>query len=99
VRNALGSMQSVLTLGATSDIARATGLALRRAGARRFVLAAGDSGAAEKAATELRTAGASSVMVQTFHAEAMTEHELLLDNAFANGDIDLVLVAFGVLGD
>lgn len=99
MRNALGSVQSVLTLGATSDIARATELALARAGARRFVLAARDVDAAERAATELQAAGASAV-VQAFDAEDLAGHELLLDEAFATtGDIDLVLLAFGVLCD
>jgi decaprenylphospho-beta-D-erythro-pentofuranosid-2-ulose 2-reductase len=98
VRNALGSVQSVLTLGATSDIARATELALGRAGARRFVLAARDPDAAEKAAAELRAEGAS-VVVQMFDAEDTAGHEPLLDEAFATGDIDLVLLAFGVLCD
>ncbi|MGH2855206.1 MAG: decaprenylphospho-beta-D-erythro-pentofuranosid-2-ulose 2-reductase [Solirubrobacteraceae bacterium] len=99
MKNALGSVQSVLTLGATSDIARATGLALGRAGARRFVLAARDTGAATQAATELLAAGASSAIVERFDAEELAGHEPLLDAAFATGDIDLVLVAFGVLCD
>jgi len=98
MRNALGGVQSVLTLGATSDIARATGLALTRTGARHFVLAARDTDAAERAAAELHAAGATT-RVQTFEAEDVASHERLLDEAFATGDIDLVLLAFGVLCD
>ncbi len=98
MRNALGGVQSVFTLGATSDIARATGLALTQAGARRFVLAARDADAAERAAAELHAAGATA-RVHAFEAEDMASHEQLLDEAFATGDIDLVLLAFGVLCD
>jgi decaprenylphospho-beta-D-erythro-pentofuranosid-2-ulose 2-reductase len=98
VSDALGRPGSVLVLGAGSDIARATVAELARRGTRRFVLAARDPAAVERDAGELRRAGAA-VDVVAFDADALDTHEDVVGQAFdGRGDIDVVLVAFGVLG-
>ena len=99
MRDALGSVQSLLVLGGTSEIALATA---RRMGADRLrtaVLAARDTAAAEAAAGGLREAGVESVDVVPFTADDVASHERLVNDAFdRHGDIDAVLVAVGVLG-
>jgi decaprenylphospho-beta-D-erythro-pentofuranosid-2-ulose 2-reductase len=99
--DALGSPQSVLVFGGGSDIGLAI---LRRLVARRartVVLAGRDPAALKPAADELRSLGADTVGVVAFDALDPPEaHEAFVDDVFArHGDFDLVLVAFGVLGD
>jgi decaprenylphospho-beta-D-erythro-pentofuranosid-2-ulose 2-reductase len=68
--------------------------------ARTIVLAARDPGALDGVRTELLDAGATTVEVVGFDAEATETHAALVDDAFDRfGDIDVVLVAFGVLGN
>ena len=101
MRDALGAVQSVLVLGGTSEIARATGRALVSRRARTVVLAARDPARAEAAAKELRGAGAATVEVVRFDAtDGPQEHRRIVEEAFdRHGDIDLVLVTAGVLPD
>jgi decaprenylphospho-beta-D-erythro-pentofuranosid-2-ulose 2-reductase len=101
VTDALGSPQSVLALGGGSDIGLAI---LRRLVARRartVVLAGREPDALKPAADELRALGASTVEVVAFDALDPPEaHERFVHDVFArHGDFDLVLLAFGVLGD
>ncbi|MEU5833463.1 decaprenylphospho-beta-D-erythro-pentofuranosid-2-ulose 2-reductase [Streptomyces diacarni] len=104
MKDAFGSPQSVLVLGGTSEIALAT---VRRFLARRTrtVWLAGRPGPRlDAAAAGLRDEAAAhgaQVGVRTvpFDALAPETHEEVLEKVFAEGDIDLVLVAFGVLGD
>jgi decaprenylphospho-beta-D-erythro-pentofuranosid-2-ulose 2-reductase len=98
MKDALGSVQSVLVLGATSDIGAATVRALVARRARRVLLAARDPEQARPLAAELRALGADADVV-AFDAHATATHEELAREAFDRiGDIDVVLVAFGVLG-
>jgi decaprenylphospho-beta-D-erythro-pentofuranosid-2-ulose 2-reductase len=100
VRDALGSVQSVLLLGGTSEIGVATACALARDRARTVVLAARDPARAEAAAGRVREAGAEVVETVAFDADDHYSHERVVGEVFDRfGDIDLVLVAFGVLGD
>jgi decaprenylphospho-beta-D-erythro-pentofuranosid-2-ulose 2-reductase len=100
VRNALGRVQSILVLGGTSEIALATTLALVPGGLRTAVLAVRDTGMAEAGATRLRNAGVREVDVIAFDALDTGSHAKVVADAFAeHGDLDLVLLAFGVLGD
>jgi decaprenylphospho-beta-D-erythro-pentofuranosid-2-ulose 2-reductase len=100
VKDALGEVQSVLVLGGTSDIALAT---VRRVVDRRrarVVLAARKPEACDAAAAELRSAGASEVHAIPFDATDFGSHEQFVASVFDRfGDFDVVLVAFGVLGD
>jgi decaprenylphospho-beta-D-erythro-pentofuranosid-2-ulose 2-reductase len=99
VTDALDRPTSLLVLGGTSEIALATVLALRSPVLRRVVLAARPSPSRDEAVEHLSAAGVAGVEAVDFDAALTTTHDLLLDGAFAGGDIDVVLVAFGVLGD
>jgi decaprenylphospho-beta-D-erythro-pentofuranosid-2-ulose 2-reductase len=99
VRDAVGSVQSLLVLGGTSDIARATARRLVRDRTRRVILAVRDPARAAEAAEELRDLGAE-VEVVEFDALDFDSHAGLVDDVFDRfGDIDLALVGWGVLGD
>jgi decaprenylphospho-beta-D-erythro-pentofuranosid-2-ulose 2-reductase len=97
VKNALGSVDSVLLLGGRSEIGLAIVERLVRDGARRVVLAA--RGEAEEAAVRLKNLGAE-VCLLDFDAARPETHGEVIDSAveFA-GDLDVVVAAFGVLGD
>ena len=99
MRDALGAPQSVLVLGATSEIAQAT---LRRLAGERLRsarLAVRRPADAEAFAGELRERGVA-VEVLPFDADDVERHPLFVEAALAGEDeVDLVLVAFGVLGE
>ena len=100
MQDALGGVQSVLVLGGGSDIAHAT---LRRLVAQRtdtIVLAARRPEELTGIAAELKELGASRVETVRFDATDTASHDAFVDDVFDRvGDLDLVLVAFGVLGD
>lgn len=100
MKDALGQPQSLLLLGGTSEIGLATARALVSRRTQTVLLAGRRLEALEKAAGNLRAAGASRVEVLPFDADDTVSHAAFADRAFSHyGDIDLVLVAFGVLGD
>lgn len=100
MRDALGNVQSVLVLGGGSDIALATVHRLVERRARTVVLAAHHPDRLGDAAAALRAAGATTVEVVGFDADATDTHSALVDDLFDRyGDFDVVLVAFGILGD
>jgi len=99
VIDALGEPQSVLVLGGSSEIARATVEALPRTRLRRVVLAGRPSPELDAAALQLGNSGISTVEVASFDAADTDSHQAFVDEVFDNGDIDIVLLAFGVLGD
>ncbi|MET0276482.1 MAG: decaprenylphospho-beta-D-erythro-pentofuranosid-2-ulose 2-reductase [Acidimicrobiia bacterium] len=100
MKDALGSVQSVLVLGAGSDIAQSTVRALVARRARTIVLAARDPESVAGFADELRTLGATRVDTIAFDAHDTDAHEALVEGVFSGaGDIDLAILAFGVLGD
>ena len=99
MKDALGNVQSVLVLGGRSDIALATVRRLVADRTRTVVLAVRRPEESADAVAELRALGAT-VEAVPFDAEDTASHEGFVDQVFARfGDIDLVLVAFGVLGD
>jgi len=100
MRDALGAVQSVLVLGGTSEIATATVRRLIDGRCRKVILAARDTAACGPIADALRAHGAESVEAVPFDAADTAGHAKVIDDIFTTfGDIDLVLVAFGVLGD
>ena len=100
MNDAVGNPQTALVLGGTSEIAVATMALLAARRCRRIVLACREPAAAAPAADRLRAAGAEAVEVVAFDAEDPRSHETALTTASEYlGDIDLVLLAFGVLGD
>ena len=98
MNNALGQPQSLLLLGGSSEIGLATARRLVAERTRRVHLAGRPSPALRTAAADLEALGAQ-VTVHDFDAAAPETHEEVLGKIFAEGDIDVVLLAFGVLGD
>ncbi len=100
MRDALGDVQSVLVLGGRSDLASATVRALVRRRTRRVVLAVRDVEAVKQELEDLRALGATEAVAVTFDALDTRRHGALVKRLWAeHGEFDLVLVAFGVLGD
>lgn len=95
--DAVGNPQSVLLLGGTSEIGLATVRALVRRPAR-VVLAARPSVRRDEAVASLTAAG-HRVTALDFDANDTAAHPGVVDAAFADGDVDVAVVAFGVLGD
>jgi decaprenylphospho-beta-D-erythro-pentofuranosid-2-ulose 2-reductase len=98
MRDSTGGVQSALVLGGSSDIGVAIARRLVVDRCRRVVLAGRPSAALDASAEGLRTAGAE-VEVVGFDAADTASHAEVLDRAFAGGDLDVVVMAFGVLGD
>jgi decaprenylphospho-beta-D-erythro-pentofuranosid-2-ulose 2-reductase len=98
VIDAVGNPQSVLLLGGTSEIALATAQRYATRRPLRVVLAARPSERRERATERLTQAGAT-VVTLPFDAADTASHPETIEKAFADGDIDLTLVAFGLLGD
>jgi decaprenylphospho-beta-D-erythro-pentofuranosid-2-ulose 2-reductase len=100
MKDALGAVQSVLVLGAGSDIAQATVRELLARRARTVVLAARDPETVDDFADECRSLGATTVETVAFDAHDTDAHAAFVDSVFDTaGDVDLALLAFGVLGD
>jgi decaprenylphospho-beta-D-erythro-pentofuranosid-2-ulose 2-reductase len=98
VKDAFGAPQSLLVLGGTSEIGLATARRLVSRRTRRVHLAGRPSPALDAAAEELGALGAETATV-SFDALTPDTHEEVLGKVFAEGDVDTVLLAFGVLGD
>jgi NAD(P)-dependent dehydrogenase (short-subunit alcohol dehydrogenase family) len=91
---------TVLVLGGRSEIGSAVATRLVAGGARRVVLAArpGADLAAERDA--LRAAGAETVDCVDFDADDLGAHGAFLEKVAAeHGPLDVVVLAFGILGD
>jgi decaprenylphospho-beta-D-erythro-pentofuranosid-2-ulose 2-reductase len=99
VIDALGSPQSVLVLGGGSEIALETVKAFPRARLNRVILAGRPSPSLDAAAEALTQAGISGVSTAAFDATQTDTHQKFIDEIFDAGDIDIVILAFGVLGD
>lgn len=96
--DAVGNPQSLLLLGGTSDIGLAVAETFAAARPLRVVLAARPSPRLEAAAERLRALRCD-VSTVPFDALAFDSHADVIDKAFADGDIDVTVVAFGLLGD
>src|SRR5437763_667929 len=85
---------------ATADIALATARKCAAPRPRRIVLAERpeESERAAAAVERLRKTG-STVSTLTFDARQAETDAEVIDKAFADGDIDITLVAFGIQGD
>ncbi|MEU6931735.1 decaprenylphospho-beta-D-erythro-pentofuranosid-2-ulose 2-reductase [Streptomyces sp. NPDC046385] len=98
MKDAFGAPQSLLVLGGTSEIGLATARRLIARRTRVVWLAGRPSPALAAAADSLRALGAV-VHTVPFDALDTESHEERLGKLFTEGDIDMVLLAFGVLGD
>jgi decaprenylphospho-beta-D-erythro-pentofuranosid-2-ulose 2-reductase len=100
VLDAVGNPQTILLLGGTSEI----GLAiceryLQNAHARILLADLPDHPRKDAAIAEMKAAGARSVEWIDFDATLSDDHPAVIDQAFAGGDVDVAIVAFGLLGD
>lgn len=98
--NAVQQPESVLLLGGTSEIGLAIVRQLPRERLKRVVLAGRPGERLDSAADHLRAAlGGVDVQVAGFDADAVDTHKVVLTEVFEAGDIDVMVLAFGVLGD
>lgn len=100
VLDAVGNPQAILLLGGTSEI----GLAiceryLRNAHARIVLADLPNHPGKDKAVAQMKAAGAKSVEWIDFDGLNTASHPAVIDSAFAGGDIDVAIVAFGLLGN
>jgi decaprenylphospho-beta-D-erythro-pentofuranosid-2-ulose 2-reductase len=100
VLDAVGNPQAILLLGGTSEI----GLAiceryLRNAHARIVLACLPDDPGRDDAKRQMEAAGAKTVRLVDFDAVDTDRHPQVIEQAFAGGDIDVAIVAFGLLGD
>ena len=96
--DAVGNPQCVLLMGGTSDIGLAVVEAFANDRPMRVVLAARPSERLEAAKARLERAGCGVETVE-FDARAVDTHADVVRKAFAGGDVDVAIVAFGLLGD
>ncbi len=100
VFDATGNPQTILLLGGTSEIALAIAERYLRNAHARVVLADLPGHPRKDAAIEqMRAAGAKAVDWIDFDALDTESHPTVIDAAFAGGDVDVAVVAFGLLGD
>ncbi len=101
--NAFGQPQTIVVLGGTSDIGLAIVRALWSPVTRTVVLACRDLERGEQAAAALRassTTASVDVTVTRFDAVDTSSHEqVVADIVSAHGDLDVVVLAAGVLGE
>jgi len=100
VKDAIGNVQRVVVLGGTSDIALATVVKLTgRRGGVQVTLAARPGERRAGAAAALEALGLQ-VSEVDFEATDRSSYQQAVASAFdAGGDVDVVMVAFGLLGD
>ncbi|MCV7258936.1 decaprenylphospho-beta-D-erythro-pentofuranosid-2-ulose 2-reductase [Mycobacterium shimoidei] len=100
VFDAVGNPQTILLLGGTSEI----GLAicdryLQNAHARIVLACLPDDPGRDDAVAQTKAAGAKEVELIDFDAVDTDSHPKVIEQAFAGGDVDVAIVAFGLLGD
>ncbi len=100
VFDAVGNPQAILLMGGTSEI----GLAicaryLRDAKARVILADLPDHPRKAEAVAAMTAAGARSVEWIDFDGTKSDTHPAVIEQAWAGGDVDVAIVAFGLLGD
>lgn len=99
MKNAFGEPQTVLVLGGTSDIGVAIVQGLVSPTLKHVVLACRTPGKATPIAAALRRDGLTITVDQFDAAQTETHAEYIADVVSRVGDLDVVIMAFGVLGD
>lgn len=98
MKDALGSVQSVALFGGTSEIGLAIVERLARSGRLQRVVLVGRDGEALEVAAK-RFVGVSVSVVAGFDAARPEGHDDVVSATFAGGDVDVAILAFGLLGD
>lgn len=97
--DAVGDPRSLLLMGGTSEIALAVAERYaRRVPGLRVTLAARDSDRRTEAADLLRSVGCR-VAVLDLDAEAPQTHAAVVEQAAQDGDVDIAVIAYGLLGN
>jgi decaprenylphospho-beta-D-erythro-pentofuranosid-2-ulose 2-reductase len=100
VFDAVGNPQTILVLGGTSEIGLAiTERYLRDAKARVILADLPNHPRKDDAIAAMTSAGAKSVEWIDFDGLESESHPAVIDAAFTGGDVDVAIVAFGLLGD
>ena len=97
--NALGEAQTIVLLGGTSTIGQAIVRKLTSPATRTIVLAARRPEAVDTARLDLGRSDVSVEVVPFEAADVSTHRDLVEELAARHGDLDVVIVAFGQLGD
>ncbi|MBV9090797.1 MAG: decaprenylphospho-beta-D-erythro-pentofuranosid-2-ulose 2-reductase [Mycobacteriaceae bacterium] len=98
--DAMGNPQTILLLGGTSEIGLAICARYLRDSSARIVLAClPDDPGRDDAVAQMKAAGARSVELIDFDAVETDTHPKVIEHAFTGGDVDVAIVAFGLLGD
>ena len=98
MRDAVGNINSVLVLGGGSEIATETVKLLTGRRLRRVVLGVRNPGSVAGLVDEYRSLGLE-VSVIEFDGSKIDTHATVITDAFAGGDFDVVISAFGALGN
>ena len=99
MRNAFGSPQSVAVVGGTSEIGLAVLGQLSTGGrVQRAVLAGRDPADLQAAAVKAKGWGVGDVRTVAFEATQTQTHDRVVADLFAGGDLDVVVLAVGMLG-
>lgn len=98
MRDAVGNINSVLVLGGGSEIATETVKLLADRRCKRVLLGVRNPAAVEALLDDYRALGMAAEAF-AFDGAEPSAHEAVIDAAFAGGDVDVVISAFGVLGD
>lgn len=100
VFDAVGNPQAILLLGGTSEIALAIAERYLRDASARVILAdLPDHPRKADAIAAMTSAGAKSVEWVDFDGLKTDDHPAAIDKAWSGGDVDVAVVAFGLLGD
>ncbi len=101
MRDALGSVGSVLVLGGASEIGVAIASLLAAPRSATVVLAGRHGDSLAEAASALQSAGAGRVETVHFDATDAASHDEVIESSAraAGGDLDVIVLAFGILGD
>lgn len=100
VFDAVGNPQAILVLGGTSEIGLAIAERFLRDASARVILAdLPDHPRKADAIAAMTSAGAKACEWVDFDGVDTDGHPAVIDQAWANGDVDVAVVAFGLLGD
>lgn len=97
--NAVGQAQNILLLGGTSEIGLGIVSEFLSHGPARVTLAARATSPRLADAKAMLEAQGATVDVVDFDATEFDAHPGVIEQAFAHGDVDVAVVAFGTLGD
>ncbi|MGI8794644.1 MAG: decaprenylphospho-beta-D-erythro-pentofuranosid-2-ulose 2-reductase [Acidimicrobiales bacterium] len=100
MRDAVGAVQSVLVLGGSSDIGVAAAKRLAKPRSGQVVLAGHNQDHLDRAKAELEAHGTAVAATAFFDGADVNSHRAAIGDLFRTHDgFDVVIVAFGVLGE